>query len=73
MTHITTEVADEVTNEVVQEDAPVADDMAQLDVVVADEVAFTNPIQSATANIEVTTPSTEPSVHIDGAFLGGPI
>lgn len=63
MTRVVVEVADEV----VQPDAPITD------VVVVDEVAVTDSVSSTTTYIEVAAPSTELSVHTNGAFPGGPI
>lgn len=65
-THITYEmVADEVADEVVQSDVVVVDLVVHPDVVVIYLISF------VIADIEVTTPSTEPYVHIDGGLLEG--
>lgn len=69
-THVVVEVVDEVVayevaDKVVQPDSNIADEMVQLDAIVADEVAVTGPISSATADIEVTSPSIESSLHTD--------
>ena len=62
-----------VAAEVVKPDALVADDVVHPNVVVANEVAGRDPVSSATADKEVTTLMTEPSVHNNGAFSGGSI
>lgn len=55
-------VDDAVADEVFVDE--VVTTMVQLDVVVAD------PVQFFTTDTMVTTPSTEPSMHIDGGFPG---
>lgn len=58
-------VADEVANEVVQSDVVV------VDLVVHPDVVVIYLISSVIADIEVTNPSTESYVHIDGGLLEG--
>lgn len=71
--HVAIEVVNKVACEVVQPDSPVPGEVVQPDVPIADEVSTTNSVHIVTADIEVTTPSTGPSMHTDGAFQGGPI
>lgn len=47
--------------------------MVRPDAHVANEVAATYPVPSATADTYVTTLSTKPFGHTDGAFPGEPI
>lgn len=52
----------------------VDDEVAETDVAVADEVVATYLVPIVTADTKVIThASTEPFVHTNGEFLGGPI
>lgn len=67
---------DEVAYEVVHPDDNVADEAVANEVayeVVLSNVVVVDLVPYVIADTELTTPSTEPSVHIDGEFPRGPI
>lgn len=62
-------VAEEVAGEVVMEVVGMVVDEMDAEVVQPD-VVVVDPNPSISADTQVTAPSTEPSVHIDGGFPG---